>query len=235
MADVAEPWGHLDLLETYLCEAQVTCGYLETRGGWQPKYRVVLDGAVHALQKPVGSSNAPGEARTAVRREIAAWLIARKLGWARLVAPTVLRTMSPPAGGPESESSLQVIWPEPLTGTADLASFEHFDVWRAAVLDVAIQNTDRNQNNWMGMGPDINGTLHLKLVDHAHAFEAGPVNSPFVGFVGGGSAPATVRDEVTVGLNRWPGELHELVGDAAEAVRDRLYAVVAGSRLLDVK
>jgi hypothetical protein len=235
MVDVADPWARLDHLETYLRDAQVACGYLEPRGGWQPKYRVGLDGAVHALQKPVGGSNAPGEAVVAVRREIAAWLIARELGWARLVAPTVLRTMSPPGGGAESEASLQVIWPEPLTGTAELAAFDHFDVWRAAVFDVAGQNTDRNQNNWMGMGPDIHGALHLKLVDHAHAFEAWPVNSPLVAFVGAGSAPATVRDEITVGLNRWPDELIGLVGDAAEAVRERLSAVVTGSRLADVE
>jgi hypothetical protein len=71
----------------------VTCGYLEPRGGWQPKYRVVLDGGVLALQTPVASSNAPGAGADAVRREIAAWVIARKLGWSKLVAPTVLRDM----------------------------------------------------------------------------------------------------------------------------------------------
>jgi hypothetical protein len=45
--------------------------------------------------------------------------------------------------GPEGYASLQVIWPEPLSGQHDLAAFEPFDVWRAAVLDVAIQNTYR--------------------------------------------------------------------------------------------
>jgi hypothetical protein len=93
MPDAADPWVHLDNLESHIAEAPVTCGYLEPRGGWQPKYRVVLDGGVLALQTPVASSNAPGAGADAVRREIAAWVIARKLGWSKLVAPTVLRGM----------------------------------------------------------------------------------------------------------------------------------------------
>jgi len=119
----------------------------------------------------------------------------------------------------------------------DLAAFDRFDVWRAAALDVAIQNTDRGNNNWMGMGPDLGGSLHLKLIDHAHAFGAGPVNSSFVTFVEGEAAPVTVRDEITVGLNGWAGaRVDELVGDgAAGAVRARLAAVAAGARLADVQ
>jgi hypothetical protein len=222
-------------LERYLAEAKVLCAYPETRGGWQRKCRVVLEGGVMVLQKPTDGTNAPHtgvDPQVAVRREVAAFVVAQALGWAHLVAPTVLRRMQPAAGGAECEVSLQVFWPEPLDALVDLGRCDPFDVWRAAAFDVAIINSDRGGNNWLGLGPDMAGATHLKLVDHGHAFTPGPVNSSFVAHVAGEPVPATIRDEITVGLNQWPDKrLLPLIGVVHETVRTRLRQVATGARL----
>ena len=224
-----------EVLHRYLRLAEVFCAYPEPRGGWQKKSRLVLEGGVQVLQKPSSGTNAP-LATTApdkgVKREVAASFLASILGWSNLVAPTVRRTMAPAAGGAECEVSLQIIWPEPLRFIPEPSGFELFDVWRAAVFDAVIKNTDRNRNNWLGMGPDMSGKTHLKLIDHGHCFGGGPVNSSFVTYVGGAGAPATIRDEVTIGLNRWPGaQMYDLLQGEHETIRARLTRVVAGDRI----
>jgi hypothetical protein len=220
-----------EVLHRYLMVAEVFCAYPEPRGGWQNKSRIILEGGVQVLQKPSSGTNAPGAAAPdeGVKREVAASLIASILGWSHLIAPTVRRTMAPAAGGPECEVSLQLIWPEPLTFTPDPSGFELFDVWRAAVFDAVVRNADRNRNNWLGMGPDMSGKTHLKLIDHGHCFGGGPLNSSFVTYVGGAGAPATIRDEIRIGLNGWlDAQMYDLLQDEHETIRARLRRVAAG-------
>jgi hypothetical protein len=221
---------YLDNLDRYLDGAVPACAYAEPVGGWGGKHRIVLDGGVIVLSKPVSGTNAGA---TGARREVAAAKICRSLGWGTMIAHTILRTMPSPAGGAAVETSLQVMWPGPITSAPALGSFEMFDVARAAAFDVAVQNQDRNNQNWLGMGPDMNGKLHLKLLDNSLAFDAGPTNSPFVAFLNGDAVPTTVRDEITQRLVIWPRKhLCDLIGDVAtDAVHTRLVRVAAGDRL----
>ena len=153
-----------------------------------------------------------------------------------LVAPTVIRLMHPATGGEQCLVSLQVLWPEPITPVPGLDLFDEFDVWRAAVFDAVIGNTDRSQNNWLGIGPDMTGQLHLKLYDHGHAFTDAAPSSTFVSWADDRSAPATVRDEITIGLNTWPADpLLSLLGNTAVDVQRRLASIAGGAIVREVQ
>src|SRR5438128_1594760 len=103
---------HLDELEYYLREADVLdCATPSYSGAHSAKVRLLLEGGVPALAKPeVGIS----DGARVVRREVAAWVIARELGFSDMVACTVLRDTVPLVGGGQGTASVQVIWPEPV-------------------------------------------------------------------------------------------------------------------------
>lgn len=221
---------YLDNLDRYLEEALSMCAYPELVGGWGGKHRIVLDGGVIVLSKPISGTNAGVDG---ARREVAAAVICRSLGWGSMIAHTVIRTMASPAGGAAVETSLQIVWPGPIIPAPALGSFDIFDVARAAAFDVAVQNQDRNDQNWLGMGPDMNRKLHLKLLDNSLAFDGASATSPFVGFLNGNAVPTTVRDEITQHLGNWPRKhLCDLIGDVAtDAVHGRLVRVAGGDRV----
>src|SRR5579884_4177415 len=110
-----------------------------------------VEGGVVALAKPAAGI---GEGPMVVRREVAAWLFARELGLADMVACTVLRDDVPLADGSRGAASVQIIWAPPLTPDS-AGPFPDDDRWRAAIFDAVIAHSDRG-HNWLGV-PDAGG------------------------------------------------------------------------------
>jgi hypothetical protein len=134
-----------------------------------------LKEACFALAKPeVGIGDGP----RVIRREVAAWVIARELGFADMVACTVLRDDAPLTGGGQGAASLQVVWPEPVFPDYP-GPYSDDDRWRAAIFDGVIAHSDRGGHNWLGVD-DAAGQRRLKLVDHGYAFDLqGALSSTF--------------------------------------------------------
>ena len=157
---------HLDDLELYLQRAAILDASASTLGGAHGgKVRILLEGGVSALAKPeVGIQDGD----QLVIREVAAWALARELGWADLVACTVLREV-PLVGGGTGRASVQLLWPDNAQPDFDINVYSEDDVWRAGIFDAVIAHCDRG-HNWLGL-PDESGAYRLKLVDHGYAFD----------------------------------------------------------------
>jgi hypothetical protein len=167
---------YLDDLEQYLLRGRILeVAEPQLAGAHGQKVRLLLEGGVLALAKPeVGI----GDGARVVRREVAAWIFARELGLADMVACTVLRENVPLLAGDPGTASVQVIWPQPFTPD-HAGPFPDDDRWRAGIFDAVIAHTDRG-HNWLGLGPDQAGEYRLKLVDHGYAFDIqGGFNSAF--------------------------------------------------------
>ena len=167
---------HLDELESFLRNARVLdFATPALAGAHGAKVRLLLEGGVPALAKPEAGI---GDGPRVVRREVAAWVIARELGFADMVACTVLREDVPIVGGGQGTASVQVIWPEPVLPD-DPGPYSDDDRWRAGIFDAVIAHSDRSGHNWLGLD-DAAGQRRLKLVDHGYAFEIqGALNSDF--------------------------------------------------------
>jgi hypothetical protein len=161
MYDEAE----LDDVERYLQEAPVLDVATFSTTTAHHSFRLILQGGLGAMAKP---ADRVAEGATVIRREAAAWIIARELGWSDLVAATIVRVVDLPASGIVGETSVQIIWPdnEP---DADPSSFSDEDVWRAAIFDAVIGHSDRGGHNWLGV-PATGAERRLKLVDHGYGF-----------------------------------------------------------------
>lgn len=193
----------LDELEGYLRHANVLSVATFPLHGAHPSFRVTLEGGVAVLAKPV---DATPDAAKMVPREVAAWIVARALGWSDLLAATVLREVP---GIRETESvaaSLQVLWPD-FQPDAPLAVFRDDDVWRAAVFDVLIAQTDRSGHNWLAVPPPgAEEESRLKLVDHGYAFdfEGRALASSFFAAKRGQPIPADVKATLARLVDEWP-------------------------------
>jgi len=155
-------------LERYLETADVILRATHAMGGGghPNSFLGVLVGGVGVLVKP---SDSTADAAKMIRREVAAWRLAAALGWPDLVAATVLREVESLQTGDRIEASAQVIWPSTQPGVA-VDSFSDDDIWRAAVLDALIRQTDRNPTNWLAVPQDpSHGLQRLKLIDHGYA------------------------------------------------------------------
>jgi hypothetical protein len=220
---------HLDALEAYLEHAPVIgLAAHEMGGGGHPgSYLVILEGGVGCLAK---RESANAEAPQMVRRERAAWILARALGWNDLVSATVLRAIPGP-GGDEGIASMQILWPANDVGVPG-TEFSEDDRWRAAIFDALIRSTDRHQWNWLGVPRDPGGTQRrLKLIDHGHAFDLRRgLLTPFYLEFRGQAIPA----EYVENLDRLDlGALHELLApDERDATAERLELLREG--VLDI-
>jgi len=198
-------------LETYLQTARVlhASTFPTEEGHAHPSYLVVLEGGVGVLAKP---EDEIGDGQVLVRREVGAWIVAREMGWLDLVSTTVLRPMKSPKHGAMVDASFQIVWPNPLPN-APLETFDDEDVWRAAVFDFLVHQTDRGGHNWLAVpGPGEGHFPQLKLTDHGYAFDESR-----------GNAQSTFLDAKR-------GE--EVPFDALEAVR-RLRARLPSSEVSD--
>lgn len=194
----------LDDIERYLSGATVLdiATFRTLSGHAHPTYRLILEGAVGVLQKP---ADAIAEGELLVRREVAAWAVARELGWSDLVAATVLRRLRSPSSGDLVDASLQVIWPDCLPD-APPDSFPDGDVWRAGVFDAVVGQTDRAGHNWLAV-PNAGQPPRLKLIDHGYAFADthDPPSSTFYELRRGQGIPRDAMDGLRSLLNGLPG------------------------------
>jgi hypothetical protein len=215
----------LDELEEYLRTARildvVSPGNI---GGAHEKRLLILEGGVGVIAKPADVSP---EAPQMVRREAAAWVLARLLGWSDLVAATVIREIPSFSSGGDVEASLMVAWPN--NQPDQDPGFDDHDVWRAAVFDAAIRQSDRAGHNWLCV-PESGGqgTAKLKLIDHGYAFffpGRDQIGSTFVEAKRGQPIPDAVLEGVNEALEQWPGQLDVLFEDEDEVpkkVEERL-------------
>jgi hypothetical protein len=135
-------------------------------GGAHDKRLLILEGAVGVIAKPADAS---GEAPQMMRREVAAWVLARTLGWSDLLAATVLRHIRSFSSGEQVEASIMIAWPN--CQPDQDPGFDENDIWRAAVFDASIRQSDRAGHNWLCV-PAVGGggTPKLKLIDHGYGF-----------------------------------------------------------------
>ena len=220
----------LDGLEHYLANARVLDVSTFSQTTAHPSFRLILEGGVGVLAKP--ADTAP-EGEIMCRREAAAWMIARALGWPDLMGATMLRWITSPTTGDEVATSVQVIWPD-YHPDADPTIFSDEDVWRAAVFDAAIGHSDRGGHNWLAV-PGSGTAPQLKLVDHGYGFpsQVSAPNSTFFAM----RRRAGLPEEITEALVRFVerrtahGRLHELLASDAEAVFTRAEALIAAGVL----
>lgn len=184
----SEMSGPVELLEEYLRTAPIMY-----RGAWphggahQNKMELILEGGLSAIAKPSDWADGP---RT-VWCECAAWEIAKLLGWTSLLAVTVLRSVKSVADQPV-DASVQIAWPR--ASPDQMAAFGDDDVWKAAVFDHVIENTDRGGHNWLSVPEDAAAPM-LKLVDHGYALGAPgrPFASTFFDMKNGQRLPEEVK------------------------------------------
>jgi hypothetical protein len=139
--------GGIHELEVYLALAKIlSVTVLQIRSS-RPSYQLILEGGVDCLAKP--SDEVPG-GLSECQFEVAAWIVARDLHWPDLVATTVLREMPSQIRGGPTQASVQVVWPRNDRGP-DLAGFEEWEKWRAAIFDGLVAHGGRNNTNYLGV------------------------------------------------------------------------------------
>jgi uncharacterized repeat protein (TIGR03843 family) len=101
---------------------------------------------------------------TLTRREVAAWHVSEASGW-DIVPPTVLRD------GPFGEGMVQAyVDPDPDVDVVELIMSADPRLRRMAVLDAAINNTDRKGGHIL----PVDGGRHIHGVDHGVCFSTVP-------------------------------------------------------------
>jgi hypothetical protein len=168
--------GGIHELEVYLKTARIESVTVWPIRSSRPSYQLILEGGVDCLAKP--SDEIPG-GLAECQFEVAAWILARDLQWPDLVATTVLREIPSQIGGGVAQASVQVVWPRNDRGP-DLAGFEDWEKWRAAIFDGLVAHGDRNNTNYLGVPAAAAGVRsRLKLIDHGIGFGGGETGSPF--------------------------------------------------------
>jgi hypothetical protein len=101
---------------------------------------------------------------TLSRREVAAWHVSEASGW-DIVPPTVLRD------GPFGEGMVQAyVEPDPAVDVVELITTADPRLRRMAVLDAAMNNTDRKGGHIL----PVDGGRHIHGVDHGVCFSTVP-------------------------------------------------------------
>ena len=124
------------------------------------------DAALAAIYKPTAGERPLEDFpdRTLTRREVAAWHVSEASGW-DIVPPTVLRD------GPFGEGMLQAyVEPDPGIDLVELITSGDPRLRRMAVLDAALNNTDRKGGHIL----PVDGGRHIHGVDHGVCFSAVP-------------------------------------------------------------
>jgi hypothetical protein len=130
--------------------------------------------------------------QTMARREVAAWVVARELGWPDLVAATVLRDFEFP--DLRGEASVQIVWgtlsdDDRLAPPRPVSDYAPEDRLRGAVFDAIVLQADRGGNNRLSL-PEPDGGCRLALIDHGYSFQTtGSFGSDLHAHVAGSSQP----------------------------------------------
>jgi hypothetical protein len=163
---------------------------------------------------------------TLCQREVAAYLVARELGWPN-IPPTILRD------GPEGVGSVQRFVPfDPEAHYFTLEPERADDFRRVALFDVVVNNADRKGGHCL-LGED--GTIWV--IDHGVCFSEEPhkLRTVIWEHVDEPIEAALLEDlrRFREGIDRGPAEtaLADLLApDELAAMRDRIDVVLAGGR-----
>lgn len=222
----------LDDLATYVRTGRVLSDWAFEKHGAHQSYLLVLEGGVGVLAKPEDEIANVGS--VLVRREVAAWVVARLLGWPDLIAVTVLRQLRSFRTGAQVAASLQVLWPFPEWLPA-VATLPDEEVWQAAAFDAVVRHTDRSNNNWLAVPGSGHGVqAHLRLCDHGYGFEPGLTapGSDFYTAKKGEALPVPVMAGLEALRTGLPGELQGLLPDPElTGVRDRTEYLLSKNKL----
>lgn len=160
------------------------------------------------------------------RREVAAWVVSRHLGW-ELVPETLVRHDAPLGVG-----SLQRFVDADFTQhyfTLVEDATTHDRLRALCAFDVVVNNTDRKSGHCL-LGRD--GTIWA--IDHGLCFHQDPKLRTVIWEFAGEPLPAALADDLCRLTEDPPAELDELLSDAeVEAVRRRAAGLVASGRLPD--
>jgi hypothetical protein len=222
----------LDDLANYVASARVLSDWAFDKHGAHQSYLLVLEGGVGVLAKPEDEIQNVGS--VLVRREVAAWIVARLLGWPDLIAVTVLRQLRSFKTGNPVAASLQVLWPFPEWLPA-VTTLPDDDVWQAAVFDAVVHHSDRSNNNWLGVpGAGRGAQARLRLCDHGYGFEPGLAapSSDFYRAKLGEALPTMVVAALKSLHSGLPGALQGLLPDPELAgVRERTEFLLSKNEL----
>lgn len=158
------------------------------------------------------------------RREVAAYELARMLGWPN-VPPTIVRD------GPEGEGSAQLFVPfDPDHHFFTLEERHAEDFRRVALFDVVVNNADRKAGHCLLSDDD-----HVYVVDHGVCFSVEPkLRTVIWSFVGEAIDPVLLEDLTRLRDDLSAGSGGRLVGlldpDEIDAVGHRTSALVRAGR-----
>jgi hypothetical protein len=111
--------------------------------------------------------------------------------------------------------------------------FADDDVWRAAVFDAVVAQTDRAGHNWLAV--PATGSPQLKLTDHGYCLgpDASPPSSTFYAYKEGEAIPDPVLDALQRLLKNLAHlDLHHLLpGDRLAGIPTRARSLVKSGRL----
>jgi hypothetical protein len=194
----------------------------EAEGVTKGKRYVVIAG-VRCLAKPAAGD--PSDPHM-IYRETAASAIADAAGWSDLIAPTVIRELD--LGQGLQLHSVQRTWAKETNPPGGIAGYSAWDVERAAVLDIIMDNGDRrlghnHLTNW------FTGQPRLRLVDHGHAFgkQSGP--SGFVSEAEGRPLSPEIQEGIERIASDAIDEVRTLLGDhIADQIADRAKHLLDG-------
>jgi uncharacterized repeat protein (TIGR03843 family) len=162
---------------------------------------------------------------TLCRREVAAYVVARALGWPR-VPPTVLRR------GPEGPGSVQLFVEfDPNEHYFTLAERIPDEFRSVALFDAVVNNADRKSGHCL-LGTDD----EVFVIDHGVCFHEAPKLRTVIWDFAGEDVPQSMREDLrglAVKLERGPDreELGRLLsGRELEAMKSRLNRLIQAAR-----
>jgi len=162
---------------------------------------------------------------TLCRREVAAYVVARSLGWPR-VPPTVLRR------GPEGPGSVQLFMEfDPNEHYFTLAERIPEEFRRVALFDSVVNNADRKSGHCL-LGTDD----EVFVIDHGVCFHEAPKLRTVIWDFAGDDVPRSMREDLRSLAAKLEGgpdrdELARLLsGRELEAMRVRLNGLIQSAR-----
>jgi hypothetical protein len=203
--------GHLPRASNSTFLAKVRGGGEEALAVYKPR-----DGEAPLWDFPPG---------TLCRREVAAYVVARSLGWP-LVPPTVLR------GGPEGPGSVQLFVEfDPNEHYFTLAERTPDEFRGVALFDAVVNNADRKSGHCL-LGTDG----EVFVIDHGVCFHEAPKLRTVIWDFAGEDVPASMRADLrglAAKLQEGPDreELARLLsGPELEAMQGRLNRLIRAAR-----
>ena len=166
--------------------------------------------------------------------EVAAWRLACLLGWTDLVPTTVLRSMRCPTHD-AIEMVAAIINIESREDFPDMSEFSEVEIWKAAILDYVIAQTDRGgRTNYLGV-PANSPNKRLVLIDNSFTFGANgnsTTNSQFRNAKLGQEIPRDIFHDLETLRRDFPDGVADLLHpDQIQECRMRVEELLSAGRM----